>query len=98
MHHENIKLMLNEINIQHLTEDTDMSLNNYHDYFDSIVCPDLQESYAIATEILKKVKFIFDFGKWRSNFYFFQKWLQPVERSRKRLKKTYKVKFCFMQK
>ena len=27
MHHENIKLMLNEINIQHLT-DTGMSLNN----------------------------------------------------------------------
>ena len=31
MHHENIKLMLHNINIQHLTEDTDMSLNNYHD-------------------------------------------------------------------
>ena len=32
--------MVNEINIQHLTEDTDMSLNNYHDCLDSIVCPE----------------------------------------------------------
>ena len=39
MQHENVKLMLNEINIQHLTEDTDMSLNSYHDCLDSIVCP-----------------------------------------------------------
>ena len=38
MHHENIKLMLNEINIQHLTEDNDMSLNNYRDCLDSIAC------------------------------------------------------------
>ena len=37
-HEKNIKLMLNEINIQHLTEDTDMSLNNYHNCLDSIVC------------------------------------------------------------
>ena len=28
----------------------------------------------------------------------FYKWFQPFERSRKRLKKTYEVKFCFMQK
>ena len=40
MHHENIKLMLNEINIQNLTEDTDISLNNYHDCLDSIVYPE----------------------------------------------------------
>ena len=33
-----------------------------------------------------------------SNFDFFQKWLQSVERSQKRLKKTYEVKFWFMQK
>ena len=33
-----------------------------------------------------------------SNFDFFQKWLQPVERLRESLKKTYEVKFCFMQK
>ena len=31
-------------------------------------------------------------------FFFFQKWLQPVELSQKRLKKAYEVKFCFMQK
>ena len=31
-------------------------------------------------------------------FEFFLKWLQPVERSRKRLKKTYEVKFFFMHK
>ena len=30
--------------------------------------------------------------------FFFEKWLQPVEISRKRLKKIYEVKFCFMQK
>ena len=31
-------------------------------------------------------------------FSFFFKWLQPVEKSRKRLKKTYEVKFFSMQK
>ena len=36
--------MLNEINIQHLTENTDMSLNNYHDCLDSIVCPESSSS------------------------------------------------------
>ena len=49
-------------------------------------------------QIWEKVKFIFDFWKWRLNFDFFQKWLQQVERSRKRLKKTYEVKFFFMEK
>ena len=49
-------------------------------------------------EIWEKVKIIFDFRKSRSNFDFFQKWLQPVERLRESLKKTYKVKLCFMQK
>ena len=44
MHHENVKLMLNKINIQHLIEDTDMSLNNYHDCLDSIVCPESSSS------------------------------------------------------
>ena len=44
MHHENIKLMLNEINIQHLTEDAVMSLNNHHDCLDSIVCPESSSS------------------------------------------------------
>ena len=44
MHLENIKLMLNEINIQHLTEDTDMSLNNYHVCLDSIICPGTSSS------------------------------------------------------
>ena len=48
-------------------------------------------------QIWEKVKFIFDFRKWRSNFDFCRKWFQPLERSRKRLKKTYKVKFCCMQ-
>ena len=32
--------MLNEINIQDLTEDTDMMLKNYHKCLDSSVCPD----------------------------------------------------------
>ena len=36
--------MLNEINIQHLTKNTDMSLNNYHDCLDSIVCPESSSS------------------------------------------------------
>ena len=36
--------MLNEMNIQHLTEDTDISLNNYHDCLDSIVCPESSSS------------------------------------------------------
>ena len=49
-------------------------------------------------QICEKVKFICDFRKWRSNFDFFQTWLQPVKRSRKRLKKTWEVKFCFMPK
>ena len=44
MNHENIKFMLNEINIHHLTVDTDMSLNNYHDCLDSIVCPESPSS------------------------------------------------------
>ena len=39
-------------------------------------------------QIRENVKFIF----------YFLKLLQPVEKSRKRLKKTYEVKFCFMQK
>ena len=44
MHHENIKLVLNEIYIQHLRVDTGMSLNNYHDCLDSIVCPEFSSS------------------------------------------------------
>ena len=44
MHHENIKFMLSEFNIQNLTEDTDMSLNNYHDCLDSIVCSESSSS------------------------------------------------------
>ena len=48
MHHKNIKLMLKEINIQHLTEDTDTSLNNYHDCLDSIVCPESSSSYFLG--------------------------------------------------
>ena len=48
MHHENIKLMLNDINIQQLTEDTDMSnCKETEIFFGS------KESYAIATKILK---------------------------------------------
>ena len=49
-------------------------------------------------KIREKDKFILYFRKCRSNFDFFQKWLQKVKRSRKRLKKTYEVKFCFMHK
>ena len=37
--------MLIEINMQHLTEDTDMSLNNYHDCLDSIRCPESSSSW-----------------------------------------------------
>ena len=44
VHHENVKLMLNEIYIQHLTEYTDMMLDNYHDCLDAIVCPDSSSS------------------------------------------------------
>ena len=40
--------MLNEINIQHLREDTDMSLNNYHVCLDFIVCPESSSSYFLG--------------------------------------------------
>ena len=36
VHHENFKLMLNEINIQHLTKDTKMMLKDYYDSKDKI--------------------------------------------------------------
>ena len=45
-----------------------------------------------SVQIWEKVKFIFDFRKWRSNFDFFQKWLQPVERSRISVKKNIRSK------
>ena len=44
VHHGNVKLMLNEINIQHLTEDNDIMLKNHHDCLDAIVCPDSSSS------------------------------------------------------
>ena len=42
VHRENFQLVLDEINIQHLTVDTDMMLKNYHDCLDAIVRPDFQ--------------------------------------------------------
>ena len=38
VHHENIKLMLNAINLQSLTEGTRLFLKNYHDCIQAIVC------------------------------------------------------------
>ena len=44
VHHKNVKLWLNKINIQQLKEDTDMMLKNYHVCLDTIVCPDSSSS------------------------------------------------------
>lgn len=38
VHHENFKLMLSEINVNKLTEDSNMILNDYHDFIQAIIC------------------------------------------------------------
>ena len=38
VHHENVKLMLNSIDLQNLTKDTRIFLENYHDCIREIVC------------------------------------------------------------
>ena len=47
---------------------------------------------------LWKSQIYFWFLKVEVKFWFFSKMVQPVEKLRNRLKKTYEVKFCFMQK
>ena len=38
VHHENVKLMLDAINLKHLTKDSDSPLKNYKDCINKIVC------------------------------------------------------------
>lgn len=43
VHHENVKLMLSSMDIENLTKDTELTLKNYHDCIQAIVCTDAHD-------------------------------------------------------
>ena len=44
VHHEKVKLMLASVDLNKITGNTPLVLNNYHDYIDAIVCANAHDT------------------------------------------------------